>query len=502
MATCARCGQESAGQFCGNCGAPLGGAPGGPQGGGGQAGNGGPGGAPPWASSGLVPPWQQHQAQTTTTLPPPGGGAPPGGPSAPGGGPSGSGSQPYVPPNAASGGPGGQVSWAERVFRGRPLHYPTTLYWITRACMRNPRGPMMAFFTTWFNVYLGLVLAAVGGVTGVIAGWLGGLMNAAQFIGDTGVGQFMPNAALNVSGALGAALGLLVGVIAGFLAGILWSPLLIYGVTEDIVPVIGWVIGQIVSGIVIGWLYTLIHNMFEGTIMRWKGARQLSRRENELIMPIVREMAHRLGMHGVPRVLMNESRDVNAYAGARHIVLNQGLLDEFEYDPEVLSGVIAHELTHWHNADPVSNAFVRGVAFPIYVMYTFCEWVRKALGPVLGPLFMLLFIWLIWPLYFIMRAMIAPAHATDTRPAEIIADQGAVKAGQRVGMRRALVRIKHAIDGGLSGWDEAMCRTHPPTELRLERMEEPGKSYPLPDPDGPTSSVAAAGAGGGSLMRD
>lgn len=491
MASCPQCGRESTGRFCGGCGAPLP-AAGGPAQQGQQGQVYGGGAAPPWQQgafhgsggapgAGFVPPRGDQQDAT-------------------GNGPVPSGAQPGRPDMFSPGSE--QVGWKERVFRGRPYRYPSVFAWIGRSFARNPRGPLMAFFVAWFNVIPGLMLAAVGGVVGAIYGYLRGFAGGASFIRDVPVvGPYIANAGLNIGGAGGAAAGLLIGVVAGFLLVVV-GPIL-YQYEQDPLRAIGWVAGQIISGFVIGLAYTVLHNVFEGTIMRWKGARQPSRRENEYLMPIVREMAARLRMRGVPRVLVNDSRDVNAYAGARHIVVNQGLLDEFEYDREVVAGVVAHELTHWHNADAVSNAFVRGVALPVYLPYVFLQWFRRLLGPLLGPIFLLLFGWLIWPYYFAMRVMIAPAHASDTRPAEIMADRGAVDAGQRVGMRRALVRIRRAIDGGLNGWDEAICRTHPPTEHRLEMLEEPGVAYPLPDPDGPAAPGAqAVVAGLGSLLRD
>lgn len=501
MATCPQCGRESTGRFCGGCGASLP-APGaqpaqpaapGLQGQASQQGQVYGGGA-------AAPPWQQDGA--------PGAGGPPGGGFVPPpGNQPGAGNGP-VPPGGQGGvpdmfSPGAErVGWAERLFRGRPYRYPSTVVWIGRSFARNPRGPLTALVVAWFNVIPALMLAAIGGLAGAIYGYLRGFSGGASFVQEVPiVGPYISNAGVNIGGAGGAAAGLLIGVVAGFLLVVV-GPIL-YQYEQDPLRAIGWVAGQIVSGFVIGLGYTVLHNMFEGTIMRWKGARQPSRREDEFLMPIVREMAARLHMRGIPRVLINDSRDVNAYAGARHIVINQGLLDEFEYDREVVAGVVAHELTHWHNADAVSNAFVRGVALPVYLPYVFLQWFRKLLGPILGPIFLLVFGWLIWPYYFAMRVMIAPAHASDTRPAEIVADRGAVEAGQRTGMRRALVRIRRAIDGGLNGWDEAICRTHPPTEHRLERLEEPGVAYPLPDPDGPAAPGAQAVAAGlSTLLRD
>jgi hypothetical protein len=38
----------------------------------------------------------------------------------------------------------------------------------------------------------------------------------------------------------------------------------------------------------------------------------------------------------------------------------------------------------------------------------------------------------------------------------------------------------------------AICASHPPYELRLERLEEQGREYPLPDPDAPPMPLPVA----------
>jgi hypothetical protein len=39
--------------------------------------------------------------------------------------------------------------------------------------------------------------------------------------------------------------------------------------------------------------------------------------------------------------------------------------------------------------------------------------------------------------------------------------------------------MRHSFDGSRSGWDAVVCATHPPNELRLEELEERGRTYPL-----------------------
>jgi hypothetical protein len=69
-------------------------------------------------------------------------------------------------------------------------------------------------------------------------------------------------------------------------------------------------------------------------------------------------------------------------------------------------------------------------------------------------------------------------QAVGSRLAEYNADQAAVAAGHRAGLRLALARIG-SLDGPRNGWEQAVCATHPPTEIRLQRIEDPGHPYPL-----------------------
>jgi Zn-dependent protease with chaperone function len=43
--------------------------------------------------------------------------------------------------------------------------------------------------------------------------------------------------------------------------------------------------------------------------------------------------------------------------------------------------------------------------------------------------------------------------------------------------------LRGSFEGSENGWSQAVSATHPPSELRLERLEDPERQYPLPDPD-------------------
>jgi Zn-dependent protease with chaperone function len=219
-------------------------------------------------------------------------------------------------------------------------------------------------------------------------------------------------------------------------------------------------------------------------LVRAAGARRLSRREQALLLPIVLVCARRLGLANHPPILIDDSPEPTAVAHTRHIVLSRGLLDDFGYDREVIAGVVSHTLVHWRNGDAISATFVRGVALPLYLIYGFAGWVMQK---VKHPLVVLLLWLVLWPALLTVRLFIMPVQAADARRAEFRADQGAVLAGYRDGLRRVIARLPRSFEASQNGWSLALSATHPPSELRLERLEEPDRQYPLPDPDPPRS---------------
>jgi Zn-dependent protease with chaperone function len=370
----------------------------------------------------------------------------------------------------------GAVPARRAVFERRPPRYPSASSWLLAGMTRNPRGTAAALLCAWLNVPLAIFGALAGAVVGAWSGFLGGGVKA---LGLPGV-DAMPGQVFQIGGMIGAIVGAAVGLVSGFLVGLFgpWYEL----ASADLAKTIVLLIVQLAAGLTLGVLYTVYHAATEGVRLRIAGARRLSRREAEFLMPIVHECAHRLGLTGLPKVLIDDRRDVNAYAATLHIVVRRGLLEEFGYDREVVAGVVAHELGHWNNADPIARAFARGVALPLYVTFGVAAWLFQAFRhPVVQ-----LALWAVaWPILITVRYIVVPLQAADARAAEYRADQAAVSAGHRAGIRRCLSRIRHTIDAGQTGWDEAICRSHPATELRLEALEEPGGTYPLPDEDAP-----------------
>ncbi len=367
----------------------------------------------------------------------------------------------------------------QRAFADRPPGYPNPFVWLRSGILRDWRGPLGALISTWFYLPVAIALAVYGavalGIVGFFAGGLGlhGLvpqqLHSAPLVG-TAIDGFLSRS----GGILVGLLGIVLGMVGGFLAGLLlpWTQ-----TVHDPGTLAGSLLGILVSAVLLGIGYTLYRVMLERWLLRLSGARRPSWRESQLLQPILQQCARDLGLPNVPRLLVDDSGDANAYAYTRHIVVNKGLFEEFDYHRGAIAAVLSHELVHWRNGDAVTAAFVRGVALPLYLIYMVPTWVMRKYP---HPLVKLLMIWLFWPFLLTVRYVVMPLQAMDTRRAELRADQGAVLTGHRAGMRRVLSRHR-SFEGGRTGWDEAVCATHPSAELRLEQLEEPGRAYPLPE---------------------
>jgi Zn-dependent protease with chaperone function len=282
---------------------------------------------------------------------------------------------------------------------------------------------------------------------------------------------------------LAALLAFLFGLVGGFVAGLLgpWY----YVFSDAFLNGVIVLMGVLLAALLAGALFLLLTTASEGWIMRLQGARRMSRREEQFLIPLVTDCASRLGLTAIPGVLMDDSREINASAGARHLIINQGLLDAFDYDREAVCGVISHELIHWRNADTLNLRFISGLALPLYASYVFLMWLAR---PFRHPLLYFLFLLVTAPVTFTVQRIIAPLIAIGARAAEYRADQGAVAASHRVGLRRVLSQLRRTVDGTRNGWDETVLAHHPPIELRLEALEEPGRTYLLPPTDSPSDA--------------
>ncbi|WP_432830038.1 M48 family metalloprotease [Dactylosporangium sp. CA-092794] len=369
---------------------------------------------------------------------------------------------------------------------GRLGRGPGGRAWLGAILLRNVRGSAAGIFGAWFNVPFTIMMSAIGAVVGALVGLFHGSFLGPQIVARVdrvlqwvlplpfSAGQLLPTASVQVGGIVGAIVG---GVNGAWTLGWLafaepWKRLY---ATDPLWPV-SFAIGQVVVAVFVGGLYVLWSVVTEPLRLRISGARRLSRREAEWLMPMVHDAAARLGLRSLPRVLIDDRREANASAGIRHIVVNQGLLEQLDHDRDQVSAVLAHELAHWREGDAIALAWAKGVTLPLFLLY---EIATRLLRMVHSRPLHYLIRFVFWSVIVTVRYFVIPIQAGTWRDAEYRADAAAVRAGYRAGLHRALSYLRQSFDGERSGWDAAVLATHPPTELRLEAIEEPGRRYPL-----------------------
>lgn len=358
--------------------------------------------------------------------------------------------------------------------------------WLNATFSRNRRGTIAGIVAAWFQVPFIVLMAGIGAVFGGLAGTVNGTVAGLGvtkridalltwvFPLPVKVKDLLPTAGVQIGGIIGGIFGAVNGALKLAWMAFYWPWEALY--QGDPNWPIAVAIGQVLTALFVGWLYLAWRAWAEGSRLRIAGTRRMSRREAEWLMPLLYEAAQRLELSALPRVLIDDRREPNAHAGIRHIVVNQGLLEQLNYDREAVAGVIAHELVHWRDGDAIGMVWNRGVALPLYLLYELATRILRAAQsrPVQFTVRVLL-----WPVLVTVHYGVVPVQAAVWRRAEYRADAIAAAAGYGDGLRRALTYIRRSFDGSRSGWDAAICATHPPNELRLERLEQDGRVYPL-----------------------
>lgn len=375
----------------------------------------------------------------------------------------------------------------DRRLADRPPGYPNALVWLRAGILRDWRGVLGSFVAAWFYLPLALLAAVWGGlslgVLGLVAGGTRSGEALPSVVRDAPLVGSLLDAFLNRSGGV---VGGFAGFALGFLAGFLVVLILPWrDAFDEPANLFTGLVGMVVAAALVGVVYTLGRVLLEPWLLGVSGARQLSRREAERLRPILSGCAARLGLPGVPRLLIEDDPVLtNARAYARHIVVTTALLDESD---EEVAALLSHELVHWRTGDEVTSAFVRGVGLPLVLVHAVPTWLmRRFPHPATDLLVFIVF----WPVLLTMRFVVLPCHRRDVRAAEYRADAGAVLAGHVAGMRSMLER-RRSFETGRSGWDEAVCATHPPSELRLDRLERltPATADPATAADGSPARV-------------
>jgi Zn-dependent protease with chaperone function len=332
-----------------------------------------------------------------------------------------------------------------------------------------------------FVLLLGALGALVGGISGAVSGTFigeGVLDRLDKFLTwiiplPVKPAELLPTAAAQVGGLFGGFLGAISGALKlGWRAGI-WPWQTMY----DADPLLPWTIavGNVITAFACGWLFVGLWTVFERVLWHVWGARRLSRREHAWLRPIVDEAAQRMGIGRAPELMIQDGHRPTAFAGVRHIARSRGMLRLMEHDREMIAATIAYQLTRWHNGDVIATLFARGVGLPLYLMHELAY--RLVKHTPWRPL-QWLFRILLWSVLATVNYVVRPFHRRSIRQCTFDADDAVRLAGYARGWRRSLLLFQE-FEEGRDGWAQVMLALVPPLELRLKRLEEPGRHYHL-----------------------
>jgi Zn-dependent protease with chaperone function len=369
---------------------------------------------------------------------------------------------------------------------GRTARGPGARAWVRATIGRNVSGTIAGIVGAWFGVPMVLLMGGIGAIVGGLAGVVSGTLIGSAMLGRIDVllgyvfplpvkaGDLLPTAAAQIGGIVGGLAGMVNGAFELGTMTLVYPWRKLYD-GDPLWPV-AVLLGQVLVALVVGALYVWWCAATEATWLRIGGARRLSRREADWLLPILTEAGQRLGLTGLPRLLIDDRREPNAATGIRHIVINQGLLEQLDHDREQIAGVLAHELAHWRDGDAIALAWAKGVALPLYLAFELAEKLLHAAR--IRPLQVIIRV-LLWSVLVTVRYGVLPAQSRMWRGQEYRADAAAAAAGYAPGLRQALTYLRGSFDGQRSGWDRTLLASHPPNELRLERLEEQNRVYPM-----------------------
>jgi Zn-dependent protease with chaperone function len=347
--------------------------------------------------------------------------------------------------------------------RGIPQDFATRYEWLRTGLTRQPLGTFVALIASWTGLIVAFWFAFLGMFLGALVGaGLLAINPLTRSLFHAGAGEATGFIGLLV-GAVGGAGGAFVAAYSRLLFG---SPI--------------QVLVGIASGIAIAIAIVVVISHFEGEILRLRGYRRLSRDEVKIVATALQRVGPAMGLTDYPRFAMSDSMLPNAWTHMQYIVLTKSLLHTLE--PNELAAVLAHELHHWRSGDAVGARFVWACCWPIAALYNIGVRLTgvtpKKPGsenqPNLGTpstLVKIITWFALWPVWLILRIIIAPAVAARSRAQEYEADAAAKAIGYGPSMMSALIKMS-AFEGGRTGFEDAIAADHPPTELRLEALQE------------------------------
>lgn len=342
---------------------------------------------------------------------------------------------------------------------GVPARYDDGVQWLGNGLRRQGWASFLGLIFGWTGTWLAL--------WGSVVGFIVGIFIALGVITSTSAGSDLFN--LGAGNAV-----TFVGVLTGGVFGIAGGFLTVLKVLYVDHPV--QLVGALVSGAIITAVIVVVTAAYERLGLRIRGYRRLSNDEVRRIAPLVKDVADAMDLPALPRFAMHDVVIPNAWSQMRTIVITKGLLQSL--DDGELRAILAHELQHWQSGDSVALHFVWAATFPAVLLYNFGTWlagswptggqVARAARTVLSILG-----WLIaWPSWVLIRLVLVPVVSLHQRAYEYEADQAAARIGLASELVSALRKLT-AFEGGRTGWEAALSATHPPTELRIERLQPP-----------------------------
>ncbi len=332
-----------------------------------------------------------------------------------------------------------------------PSQYRSLWHCLLAGFQRQTWGAVAALAAGWTALPVALWVAVLAGIVGAIGGIIAAITTAFQF------GSAFAGAAQGIS---------LFGIIGGAIAGALTGFGIVYG--GPLLSAPGQVIVSLITGAIVAAIITVVVVVAEPWTLKFRGYRRMSLREKEKVGPLLTEIAQRMGLGSLPPVMVTDVVGMNAWAHVGALAMTRVLIAELDEDE--LCGILAHELHHWSVGDTVGHLFVWACAWPVAVSLNVGAWLARQ-NSWLGFIGFVLF----WPAWVLTKFLIVPVTARRGRQQEYDADAAAAKAGYREGLYQALTKIAD-FETGRTGWEAVLTATHPPTELRLEKLEAPRES--------------------------
>ncbi len=347
----------------------------------------------------------------------------------------------------------------------RPYRYATTAQWLGAGLRRQRPATLGALIAAWTGLAFALWFAVGGIVVGALAGAVG--------VSSLGGGLATTIGINTGTGVFAAVAGAFLGGIAGLV--FIYVLLVLHPLQ---------LLAALASGTVVSAIFLLVYVRAEPLLIRLRGYREPSRREQARLYPLLTEAARAMELPVVPVIWISDQQKPGAWAHMRAIVITRGLLGDYDasekppqadLDATALIAILAHELHHWDSADVVGLGIVTACFCPLVLIINVIAWIRER-SEWLGVLLWVVF----WPVWVASKLVVVPLMAKRSRQYEYDADARAADFGDpfRLGLRRALDELS-AWERPRTGWEDVLSATHPPIEHRLERLEASWESEPV-----------------------